>query len=353
MALPTLCLSSKLTTYVAEFRNPQVREENWLCQPEHIENYWIHSGKVITAEASFALLCVTSTVETVAFGILTTLSLPLYLYNSDYLDTSYKYLCSSSFTLFWNVGNVLVFNPFCINITTHESFARFSMDHMTRGSVYKTIITVFEIAMLVFTKGTYRSNRLLSQQIFDTPFLRIEDRLFMVHWLEGIRSNNIPSVINDLLLRNIAIQANRDIAAIGSGELFLRHYILESKGNFAVSGDTIKNIKDGDPNVYHFIASRAVFIYVFGEKKTDPIPNFFANQTIINIQRLRIKYSKQPELSKAIHSKLYLEMISFPYFNKSTSTELNEIKIAAARELQGAMLTSKCLQNALKAPCAS
>ena len=167
---PTRCLSSHLTTELLTFRNPHGGEENWLNGNQPIETDIIFMARVFTTEIGVALLCVTATVESVAYlilmvggGLAMVLSLPL-----SYIDERPFRLCqtfaersrdlikSSGFTVFWNFGNMLVFNIFYTNVFTQEAFARYSIDHEPRGQVYKLILMVMELALRIialFTKN--------------------------------------------------------------------------------------------------------------------------------------------------------------------------------------------------------
>lgn len=352
---PPRCISSYLTTQIAEFRNPQKNEANWLFQKEKIENYWVHSGKVVTAQIATIILCVTATVETVAYTVFAAASLVTLPFTSKYLKGSYCYLSSSGFTIFWNLGNLIVFNPFCTNITTHESFARFSMDHMSRGQVFKWVIVISDLAfnilcLITKTKSAKEFNSHSLLKDLNKPFLRLEDRLFMVDWLIVVREKGrkegraIPTTIENLLLQNIRKQAEKDLTVIDEGMAFLLNYFLSSED---VDNTTKNLIKDGDPNVYHYILTRAVFLYVCGERRYHLMPPFFKDQTWMAIEQLRNKYSRDFVSSKEL-SPLMKSLKSFSQPNENIRITLNAFKIAATNELQGGILITRCLEKALE-----
>ncbi len=194
---PTRCLSSYLTTELLVYRNPQGSEENWFHGGDHIDNIAHYYGKVITTEIGMALLCITATVETVAYGILLAGIFPLFLISlpirhlskwpSECMDHCYTKITplikSSGFTIYWNLGNLMIFNFSCTNVFTDESLARYSMDHWPRGNAYKIALEIMYISLLIlsiFTKSPSPSPDIL--RTLNGPSLRPEDIIYIAEW---------------------------------------------------------------------------------------------------------------------------------------------------------------------------
>jgi hypothetical protein len=343
------CISSHLTTKVAEFRNPQGKESNWLYKPGKIENYGVHTFKVLSAEAASALLCVTAVIETFAYSFFALMGLLAYPCTDYFLNISIDYLSSSGFTIFWNMGNLIIFNPFCTNITTHESFTRFSMDHMTRGKIFKAVIIGLDIACIFYSiifKVPYKSKGHLARELVDTPFLRIEDRCYVADWFRTIEAEggSIPKNINNRLLKDIKERADKDIEILKQGSEFIKDYFLNAT---EIDEDSHEAIKTSMPDCFEFILARTFFIYIFGDKKNEPLPSFLKHKTIKAIGALRNEYKNNTQLEDAFYPLITsIDNFKNVQLNREVLKAFNDLKGPIYGELRGGFI-KYCLSEAL------
>lgn len=343
---PTRCLSSYATTEILKFRNPQGTEENWILGGEHINNKVIYYGKVVGTEVAVSLLCVTAAIETVAYSILLVGSLPLLLVSSRPTKMIYPLFQSSGFTLLWNVGNVTIFNPFCTNVFTHESFARFSMDHWTRGQVFKTALKIaFEVAfailqVLAARQGNYvHHHDPFAFDFLNMTFFRSEDRLYVADWM---LNHHIHLIAQQVAQAHPIARVGQNMNdAIDEGTQFFKEFIL---GPGQIDAESREKILEADPDIYIFALTRAVYIYAFGDKRNEAIPDFFNDQTKPLIQQLRQNYTQ------AEGAVLESAMEDLSTFEEEPNTLraksiLKDLKSAGHKELQGVFVT-RCWQKA-------
>jgi len=355
---PTRCLSSHLTTELLTFRNPQGGEENWLNGNQTIAHDSIFKAKIITAEIGVALLCVTATVECIAYmilgmGLMCTLilTIPLrYITERPYLlciafDQKLRQLgLSSGFTIYWNFGNLLIFNIFCTNVFTQESLARYSIDHLPRGEVYKTILVVMDFALkilAIMSKTHYEP--ITSSRLWKKPCLRPEDIVYIADWSRTHRTLNQHQIglLNPQTQQLVnAVQGVEQ--SIDEGTAYLKECILDPG---QIDDDTRKQVLEFDPDVYLFVLTRSIYIYVFGSKRDDAIPSFFKLETRNLIDGLRDKYEKD---KGAPLEALMQDLVSFndDQADEEIKKVLNEIKGAAHGELQNSLFLTKCWQRA-------
>lgn len=362
---PTRCITSHLTTELLEFRNPQGIEENWINGGGQIHNLRVYCGKVFATEIALSILSVTAAVETVAyatlfagFGTLWVISLPLSYINHKPKDKcelfcgkTFSLLESSAFTLFWNIGNVTIFNPFCKNVFTHESFARFSMDHWTRGKVFKVafIITTIVVICYLCSKSDSNNKTDVSSAGFISPnlnfndldirFLRNQDSLYIADRMLQ-QQNNLGNLPAPMHVHPLIKHGQNINSEINKGALFFKDFILDH-----VDAESKQKILDSDPDIYLFALTRAIYIYTFGDKCSEKIPDFFKTQTQWLIDKMRKKHS-QSEGCVLESAMLSLEAFEEEPDDLTTKTILNDLKKAAHGEFQGGLLITKCWQKA-------
>lgn len=355
---PTRCLSSHLTTELLTFRNPHGGEENWLNGNQPIETDIIFMARVFTTEIGVALLCVTATVESVAYlilmmggGLAMVLSFPLsFIYErpfrlcQTFAERSRDLIKSSTFTVYWNFGNMLVFNIFCVNVFTQEAFARYSIDHEPRGQFYKLILRVMDLAlmfsMLFTNNGPHRP--IYTTLNLDDPWLRPEDNLYIVDWANthqafaqhqiGLLNPQAQQLVNGVHDLN---------QTIDEGTAFFKECLLHPG---QIDDDTRERVLEFDADVCVFVLTRSIYIYVFGSKREDAAP-FFKLETQLLIKGLREKYEKD---EGAPIEFLMQDLLSFDadQDDEEIKTVLNELKGAAHGELQNSLFLTKCWQNA-------
>ena len=312
------------------WRNPQGTEENWFAEESTIENYWLHAGKVLTAELGLCLLAATAVIETVAYTVLAVASITLYRI-SDRAPTLRAFIFfvklweSSTFTTIWTIVDTII-NHFYINLYTHESHARFDADCWN-----PTPIRLF----------------------------RREDTRIM---------NDFYNVGHAANFHQQRVHADPQV----EGAKFFEDHILNK-----VDNETKIAFQEEEPAVYLFCLTKAVYIYTFGEKKEEPIPRFFQEATREAIELLR-KESHSKDALQAIEShteslankeatreaieRLRKEIQSKALQAIESHTEsltnfesdelkgygktlLNRLKGIATRELRGSLFIRCCLQG--------
>jgi hypothetical protein len=331
MTSPVRCWSSIATTHLLTWRNPQGGEENWLEGAQNIDHPFTYLGKVVTTEIGVALLCVTSIVETVVYGGCFVGSLP-FLSNAwrpFIFDTSL--MSSASFTLYWNLGNLVVFNPLCSNAITHESFARFSCDHWPRGQVFKTVVKVAYVILQFFCALTIKTSIRKWPNIdhyLNAPSTRTQDSVYIAIWtiMHGLTNSAMGVEVHPLL------QHGREgHVKIKEGVAFFRDFILK-EGQIATESRDL--VLESDADIFHFITTRSVYLYVLGSEKEKEIPQFFKAETQIEIAKLRGKKLLDPKGSLEMYVKNHTKFGEEPA-DEQVRQLLNQFKMAGYKEIQG------------------
>lgn len=303
------CASSQVMTKLLAWRNPQGSEEGWFVpgRRQGIENRWIHAGKCFATEIALCLLVITSTIETVVYSVFTLLSEIILKFNGN--EERYKFfaklLQSSSFTILWALGDAVFYNPFFINVMTHESFARYWADMFN-----PTPIDLF----------------------------RIEDRLYVTAW-RGQHAGDVD--INDGLLGPI-LQVGQDTQLkINQGAEFIQQEVLAN-----ASEETLALFKEMDTSLVPFILTKAVYIYTFGARKNDEVPTFFKDATRDQIGTLRAESKDEKalqELERLLSNPTEFETQLQSESAKSTFDKLRNI---ASGELSKSLFITGCWQKA-------
>jgi hypothetical protein len=349
---PVRCLSSHFTTELLKFRNPQGSEENWFHGGDRIDNQTIYMGKVIATEFGVALLCLTATVEAVAYGILLCASLPLFVVTSRPIHFFFPLFQSSSFTIYWNLGNFLTFNLFCTNVFTHESLARYSMDHWPRGTAFKLALVMVDLALLTLSV-VYRLRYEVFHQhdFFHKPSLRPQDILFLVDWARrhriDVRLNADEIALANPQIHQLATFIGEVNHSIDAGTQFFKEFILSPN---QLDDATKQQVLECEPDAYHFVLTRTIYIYVFGAKKDAPLPSFLKVETRESIQTLRERFVMERRNRNLIRhlEPLMQNLTSFntEQNNHQIKSIFNDLKGAAHGELQNSLFITKCWQKA-------
>lgn len=300
----TRCVSSHLMTNLLAWRNPQGSEENWMRRYQGIDDELIHLKKTVSTEIGLALLAITSTVETVAYSALAIASLTLYPFTDKPFTFFAKLLQNSSFTIIWSVADAIIYNPFFVNVMTHESFARY-----------------------------------WAEQFNPTPIrmLRLDDRLHVSDW----ERQNREGQVNNALLRPILDEGRAVQALILQGANVIRQDVLAN-----ASPETLNLFSEMDPSMYMFVLTKAVYIYTFGAKKNDEIPGFFKPATgdlILSLRQERPNQATTEELQRLITNPDEFE--TAPQGELAQSI-FRRLRSAASEELQDSLLTTRCWQKA-------
>lgn len=342
------CLSSHLTTQLTLFRNQHGAEENWLGLNLERSLSLSHVTKMVIAEAGSAFLATTATIESFAYSVLLAASLPILLVSNKPFNYSYELFTSSFFTIFWNLGNGLIFNISQTDLLTHESMARCAMELWDDGRILKNVFRVIDvalivgsIALLIFTSSPIPSHPgSLSGSFERIKWLRPEDINFLINWYAINRVGQVPQEVLNRETSGLIGLARLSHQGRLEGASFIREFYLRDG---QIEGGSRELIRDLDANIFHFIVSRCVYIYVFGERRADPAPTFLKPVTQAEIVKLRAKYSDITAGAAIMES-----IKDYSQFSpENPPATLNDIKVASFRELRGSLFLTSCLQEAL------
>ena len=351
MTCPTRCLSSYLTTELLKYRNPLGGEENWFGHDEARQGHLREFNRVVVAEIGVALLCVTATIESLAYVILVIGSVPLLCLSAERpFNWSIRLLSSSSFTIYWNLGNLTSFNLFSEYTCTHESFARLAIDRLEEGTTLSYVITALHIGCIVlsifnsnfqYNVSSYELHRFLNR-----PCLRPEDRIYLGEWFTrhpiDVSRGNIINIL-DPQIHQVEESAQEITQSIEEGTEFFRRFILHSN---EITLEVKKQIVDADAEIFIFVLTRTIYLYVFGSKKDEEIPSFLKQETQRLIAELRTKYRGNDK-----GKDLELRMKNPDLFEQEIEDQesraiFNDLKKAAHKELQNSLYSTRCWEQA-------
>lgn len=296
------CLSSQMMSKLLAWRNPQGREESWIGVPQRMPNTWRMRATLVTAELGLALLVATSIIETIAYVLLSQLA---YLVNpiSEKPYNFFAKLCaSSSFTILWSLADTLIYNPFFINVMTHESFARFWASHIIPSDL----------------------------------IYRVDDSLYLNTWRQ-----QAPQFVHDPMVMPIIREGERISDIINKGAKFIVEDVLKD-----ASADTLARFSEMDLSLFNFILTKAVYIYTYGAREKDVIPAFFRDDSKVSIEAQRLKPVVQTVGQQLITQFSGPEAFEKAPENKNVRTVWIDLKNIASRELSSSILVGKCFRKA-------
>lgn len=348
MTSPTRCISSHVTTFLlANFRNPQGGEQNWVNGEEdlnNIGNVYVYLAKVGITEVAVSLLCVSATIESVAYGILILGSFPLSFltfipFSSKPLDYSVKLFSSSSFTILWNLGNAITFNPFCMNAVTHESFARFSLDNWPRGVFFRLTLHVMIFSLNVFSILNGEHVFIHSYDGLISDYTRDIDSLYIADWC---RENHLDAQFLGNLnprLTNFISHGRATNSIVERGKNFITDHLFNDG---QVDAHTRDLILEMDSEAYIFALTRLIYVSVFSERNSSV--DFFKSETRLTINDLRRQYSLDQgnELAQSMNN---LNSFNQAMVNAPRGSLLNRLVGAANNEQRVGTIT-RCFQDA-------
>ena len=290
------CASSHVMSSVLGWRNPQGREEGWWGQNQGIDSCCKHIGKLVVAELAFGILALSSIVETIAYATLALASIALYPITNKPCKFFAKLLQSSSFTIIWALADIIL-SPIFINLTTHESFARF-----WAGSA----------------------------------FFRLDDRLHVADW----HFQHRPQGAGNAMLEPILQEGAAMQALIDQGAAFIAQEVLAG-----ASAELVESFKEVDPSTYLFVLTRAVYIYTLGSRKGEEIPDFFKSTT-----KNRITAFRRENLVNAQLGELVADVAKFEGGTEDTVTRaaFNRLRNIASEESQGGFFNTRCWGKAVE-----
>lgn len=255
------CGSSHVMEHMLAWRNPDGREEAWLGRSIYdVADRDPLVAKVITTELGLLLLIVTSLVELVAYCILTLFSLMLHCCDPNPFRCSARLLQSSAFTFVWACADMFVFNPRSENVCTHESFAR-----------------------------------------REAGMTRVEDRNYIASRRGRVGAPHVGQVPGTVLID--VNPPHETQSSIRRGAKMLAELIIGKRsveGGPLIGGTTPATQQafvEQDHDIYSFVMTKAVYLYAFGDRRKDPIANFFQSTTRDNIQALRTENPTKDEIT--------------------------------------------------------
>ena len=130
---------------------------------------------------------------------------------------------------------------------------------------------------------------------------------------------------------------------INAGANFIKEHVLAN-----TSPDTKNLFKETDPSVLMFIPTKAVYIYIAGAKKNEPVPNFFKAETRELILNSRQEFENQDQAVKTALEQLMTDLNNFDTQseNDAVRSAFVKLKKIASSELQGSLFATRCWEKA-------
>jgi hypothetical protein len=133
---------------------------------------------------------------------------------------------------------------------------------------------------------------------------------------------------------------------IEEGVAFFRDFILK-EGQIATESRDL--VLEYASEIFHFVTTRSVYLYVLGSEKEKKIPQFFKAETQIEIANLRAKKPLDPKGSLEMYVKNHTEFSKEPVDGQVRQL-LNQFKIVGYKEIQGSQsFIGQCWGQACKA----
>lgn len=328
------CLSSHLMTHLLTWRNPQGSEENWYHAGEGRELFTanaVNVAKAIAAEAGIVVLGVAAATETVAFTALSLVSFTFLIYTDRPLKTFIRALQSSSFTVLWCCADAGFSNLFFKNVFTEESIVRFyTQEAFGTNFFYRSIdrVRISELRPLNPRVEPEPEPAPIPVPVrpAPAPAPRPAPR-------PEIRREPDP-ILMPIYRERLQVRDRR-----GQGADLLREI---ARGQ---SPETRDLCREFDPEAFLFMLTKAVYVYACGSRRNDIIPNFFKEDTIVNIQILRADFfnGMPQDVINALESPQSFER---GVESDASKAAFRRLRFAAAEELQHGFLITGCWQQA-------
>lgn len=289
-------ISSHLMTPLLSVRNPGGKEKNWYPNEGRIRGSYDQCGRKVFAAVGLALIVMTATVESVAYGALSLISLAFTPLSLKPKKLCFSLLNSSAFTLGWALSNLFVGNFLYSNLHTEEFFVRMnlSLDSNADRRDYNDWLTVN-------ASGTTDLSALQPAK-------------------SAMMEEEVDSAVN-----------------------FLTNFVLHD-----ISDETKNSFLDSDSEAFPYLHSKSVFIYSWGSKKGETIPTFFQVLTQVNISNLREKKNQPDPSTNTRLQELLRNIPDCESLEGEIKSAYLELMKAGSPELQAAKGYTSCLENALK-----
>lgn len=308
---PGYSLSSQMTTKVCSFRNSQGGEKTWTNTWEKAEENPLYlAGRIIALELTTPLLVLAALIETAVYSALLLPALFSWPLSSFYLQRTIGLWQSSFFTIYWNVSNALFLNPCLRRIPADESLARFYVDHY-EPSYFKKGWVREKDALLLYDLYKEAFQKKFEQKISSFPIAPAESEVF-----------------TDVL------RLGKDKEdEINKGVLFFKEKVLGGD----MEESTRELIRSRNPQVALFVASRALYLYVYGENRQSSVFSFFKKKTQAVIPYLRTSQDISVPAAAMRDHILFKDVV-----------KKHPLKDAADRELKESLFMTRCWELALK-----
>lgn len=296
------CISSRLTSRLLEWRNPQGLEENWLGRERGEVRSWAYLYKALPAEAGIVLLVISATIETVVYAILVVLARLV-----SRLDDGERYnfyvgrIESSAFTIGWNFDN-LGKNLSQENLLTHESFARSRRD-----------------------------------RILNRPS-RAADSRYIGDWARRHGQRRDP------IIRPFFSQIVVNQEATDRGAAHIIDHVLRNAG-----AETLTRFKEVDVDLIPFVLARAIFMRAFAMPLDQQIFRMgFKLVTVCGVLNLWHGQYSQQEVDQMSYYLSTPERFQARVDDNAHADEplFNVVRSLATAELQNSVFISQCWQRA-------
>lgn len=141
-----------------------------------------------------------------------------------------------------------------------------------------------------------------------------------------------------------ADHAQDEREGLNEGIAFFNKFIL-APGQ--IDEETRKKVIENDPEVYIFVITRALYLYIFGEERNAKTPSFFKNETRNFIRKLRneFKTEEQRQEKAKILAPLMNNFKSFETLQNIENQELfNRLRNMAYNEfrIDNALFITQC-----------
>lgn len=306
MVFPLTSASSDLMTMTLNWRNDQSSQSEWV-----INKNQRRIVKVICSKIGALVATVLATIETVAYAIIFAQTLPLFFLRKPPHRVCGKFLQSASFTIIWGLKVALKYNSLNERLDTKEPFARVSIGKFLSFN----LVRQEDLSAITLDARVSR----LTEDFINGLFQSIAE----------INSNPLPSQKYD--------------PKINEGANFIIEHVLRGASN-----STIDLFKQCDSSTLVFILSKAIYIYTAGNKKNDPIPNFFKERSKEAILALREELKDTATLQHLGNLHETLDQFEKEPETIEVQAASNKLKNIAWSELQGGFLATKCFARAIQ-----
>ena len=254
------CISSRLETQLIHWRI-----SNGVSQGQNERTI-----KLITANIASPILAITAIIETIAYLTLALLTLPLLPFTKTPLNFCASLLNSSVFTVQWSIyfaifnnkmGNLPNVSLSTLNYVSSEAGARDILKYVLEGIPLSPRLSTqraspqnnlpsFRNVIPGFNPGDYLADDAPIPEFNDIPFERVPEK---------IKEDGADFLVNDIFA--------------------------------GASSKLLEQLSESHPGLFALTLTKALFLYTIGSKCNASIPEFFKEETGIEILALRVQFA--------------------------------------------------------------